>query len=186
MALPCSADAAARIADHALIGDALVAARPGPARRRIEDQRAHRVAVRRRLQLARCARGAPARAPAPASPRSRPCRHGFPALPHPATGLIIAPRCSAPRLRPKSPRKLAPERLQDAAIAAVAVDDQEIARRQRAGDLAAEIAQICRHAGDRERQRARRPVVLARQPDRNRRQPPEIVGLAPALDDAAR
>ena len=38
--------------------------------------------------------------------------------------------------------QFAPERLQDAAVAAVTVDDQKIARRQRAGDLAAEIAQI--------------------------------------------
>ena len=40
--------------------------------------------------------------------------------------------------------QLTPERLQNAAVAAVTVDDQEIARRQRAGDLAAEIAQIAR------------------------------------------
>ena len=42
----------ARVADHARVGEPLVAARPRPARRRVEDRRAHRATVRRRFEVA--------------------------------------------------------------------------------------------------------------------------------------
>ena len=77
------------------------------------------------------------------------------------------------------------QRFQDAAIAAMAVDDGEVARRQAARDRASEVAQQRAHAGKRQRQRAGRPFVLAREADGERRQLPTIVGLAEARDDAA-
>ena len=142
MALPCSADAARGIADDAGLGDALVAARPGPARRGIEDQRPHRVAVRRRLEFADALA-------AHQVGREREHHRGlvlagvdFRQPPHPCTGLIIAPKMQRAEIEAEVAAQFAPERLQNAAVAAVTVDDQEIARRQRAGDLAAEIAQI--------------------------------------------
>ncbi len=49
---------------------------------------------------------------------------------------------------------------QDAAVAAMAVDDRKIARRQRAHDRAREVAHIAGKALDRQAQRAGRPVVL--------------------------
>ncbi len=77
-----------------------------------------------------------------------------------------------------------PERLQNAAVAAVPVDDQKIARRQRAGEFAGEIAQERRHAADRQRQRPRRQSC-------SRDRPTDIDGsrqrssfFPPALDDA--
>src|SRR5450830_165504 len=73
---------------------------------------------------------------------------------------------------------------QDPPVAAVTVDDDEIARRQRAGDLASEIAHESRHALDRQRHGAGRPFMLARKAYRQRWKLPKIQGLAPAGDDA--
>ena len=48
------------------------------------------------------------------------------------------------------------------AIAAVAVDNHEIARRQRSHNFAGEVAQERRHPANRQGQRARSPRVFAR------------------------
>src|ERR1019366_10338421 len=74
---------------------------------------------------------------------------------------------------------------QDPPVAAVTVDDGEIARRQRAGDLASQITHECRHALDRQRHSAGRPFMLACKAYRQRWKLPKIQGLAPAGDDAA-
>jgi hypothetical protein len=83
-------------------------------------------------------------------------------------------------------RELMKEIVQDAAIAAVPVDDHEVARRQRAHDIARQIADERDEIRDAERERARRPVVLARQAHGDGRQLPQIELVAPARDDAAR
>jgi hypothetical protein len=78
------------------------------------------------------------------------------------------------------------DRLEDAAVAAVAVDDQQIARRREARDLGRRVAQQRCHRGNGPRHGAGRPGVFARQADRYGRQLPQIERRAPARDDAFR
>ena len=68
--------------------------------------------------------------------------------------------------------QLVDEVVQHAAVAAVTIDDREIARRQRAHDVAGKIAQQRNEIMDASGERARRPVVLAREPDGNGRELP--------------
>src|SRR6185295_699430 len=77
------------------------------------------------------------------------------------------------------------EIFEHAAIAAMSVDDHEIARRQRARKLAPKLADMRDEMRQRKAERAGSPIVLARYADRYRRQLPEIEFLAPTRDDAA-
>ena len=68
--------------------------------------------------------------------------------------------------------QLVKEVVQHTAIAAVTIDDCQIARRQGARDVARELAQQRDEGLDGERQRSRRPIVLARERDRDGRKLP--------------
>ena len=89
-------------------------------------------------------------------------------------------------IEPEVTVELVQQVLQNPAIAAMAVDDGKIARRQGAHHVARQIAQQGHESLDRERERAGRPVMLARQPDRHARQLPQVEVLAPARHDATR
>jgi len=82
--------------------------------------------------------------------------------------------------------QLVHEVLQHPAVTAVTIDDDEIACRQRAHDFSPNVAQQGDKVLERERERAGRPIVLAREPERDARQLPHVEPVAPARDDAAR
>jgi hypothetical protein len=89
-------------------------------------------------------------------------------------------------IEPEIARELVQQVLQHAAIAAVAVEDQKIARRQRAHERTGKLAQMRDKACDRKRERAGGPVMLAREANRNSRQLPEVELLAETRHDLAR
>ena len=166
-------------------------------------------AVAREPRIVACARQRSRRArrsaPAPPSDRAgRPCairsrRTGSgasasitevsPLPPWTSTTAGSAPArskgCSTHGIQSEIAAQLMQQVFEDAAVAAMAVDDREIARRQRAHDRRREIAHIGRKALDRQAERAGRPVVLAREADRQRRKLPEVELLAPALEQTA-
>ena len=101
-------------------------------------------------------------------------------------GLRQIERVDDAGIEPAIAAQLADQILQDAAIAAVPVDDQEIARRQRADDLVARCPRQADEALERQAQRARRPIVLAREADGDGRKLPQVEVVTPARDDPAR
>ena len=68
----------------------------------------------------------------------------------------------------------------------MAIDDDEVARRQGTHDLARVFAQHGSEVLHRERERARRPIVLAREAERKRRQAPQVERIAGLRNDAPR
>src|SRR5450631_573705 len=75
--------------------------------------------------------------------------------------------------------------LQNSVVAAVAIDDRQIARRQRASNLAPKVAHEGRHSLDRQRHGAGRPFMLARKTCRHRWKLPKIESFAPSVNDEA-
>jgi hypothetical protein len=68
----------------------------------------------------------------------------------------------------------------------MAIDDDEVAGRQRTHDVAGKLAQQGNEVLNAQGERSRRPVMLAREADGDGRKLPEIELIAPARNDAAR
>src|SRR5665213_4203422 len=72
---------------------------------------------------------------------------------------------------------------QNSLVAAVAINDDQITRRQRAGDLASQVTHEGRHALDRQRHGAGRPFMLAGEAYRHRWKLPKVKSFAPPGND---
>src|ERR1017187_10933884 len=74
---------------------------------------------------------------------------------------------------------------QNSLVAAVAIDDNQIVRRQRASNLAPQVAHEGRHSLYRQRHGAGRPFMLAGEAYRHRWKLPKIKSFAPPGNDEA-
>jgi len=159
------------IPDHAPGGEPRIIGAPWPGRSAIEDQRLDRLLVQWLL-------GSPDLVAAHQMRRERQHHRGlaFAAMDvgrlRRPLGLRQIERVDDAGIDPAIAMQLADQIFQDAAIAAVAVDDHQIARRQGTDDLTRDVLEQRDEAFERQAHRARRPIVLARQADGDGRELP--------------
>ena len=177
-----------RVADHAAVGKPRIVGAPGPARSTIEHQRLD-VASRFRIGDRFGRPISPRRTRSGASASITEVSLLPPWTSRPAASGSAFDRSNGWMTQALSraiAAQLADQILQDAAIAAVPIDDQEIARRQRADDLVRDVLDQPDEAFERQAHGARRPIVLAREAKGDGRKLPQVEVVTPTRDDPAR